>query len=407
MPNNHKCKSLEEATREYRTSARDLGYPHAFPVPNTRRLHIVLAGDDFDEVETKLATDGSDLQSVLADCRQRHRATPYPGMVWHAIWRAAKSVNADIILLDFAPAVNALNKNMLMHCDYFITPCLPDQFSQKGLERLGLSLGKWYREFEPTKGGQPHPPYAQGLRQASRGVNQGGKLPAEYPLPSMRPQFAGCIISGYNPKPTCVLTDIKLNGGAPHIEEPNGHAAQLLSSKIMRRAEQVAEALTPRLPGGGLPALGGGGAGAAAAAAGGGGGAAAAAGPSHEAKSNAFAVPVAHFPHPKGGNLYPQPHVLARIRKGISGFEHATINFGKPFAFLTDKDLTNAPDGLNLRNSAEMKEHVAHFQRIYVDMARFLASLPLDHNSDDQGRFKFNMPQENGRDEQEEDMAFD
>ena len=168
----------------------------------------------------------------------------------------------------------------------------------------------------------------------------------------------------------------------------------------MRRAEQVAAALTPApdSPPPGIPAPGGGGGAAPAAAA---------AGARHQATSNAFAVPEAAFPHPKGGNKYPQPHILARIRKGISGFEHAAINFGKPFAFLTEQDLSDAPDGLNLRNSADMKEHVAHFQRIYLDMARFLVDLPLDHNSDDHGRFKFNMPQSDGRDEQESSMAFD
>ena len=68
--------------------------------------------------------------------------------------------------------------------------------------------------------------------------------------------------------------------------------------------------------------------------------------------------------------------------------EHATIHFGKTFAFLTDQDLASAPQGANLRNNAEAKESVAHYQRIYIDMAKFLAGLPIDHNSDGQGHFQ-------------------
>ena len=329
-----------------------------------------------------------DPAAVLAKMRRDKKAAPGPGMLWHVIWRAAREVKADIILLDLSPAVNALNKNMLMHCDYFIAPCLPDQFSQKALERLGLNFGEWYRDFAERR----QVSGSSGLRQASRGVYPHQAFPALFPLPSMRPQFAGIILSGYVASPICVNLDTKRqgngggNGGA--VERPHGTAAELLSSFIIRRAQQVAEVLTPPR------------------AAGAAGGAAGAAAPNHQATQNPFAVPSSLFPHASGSNEYPQPHILARIRKATSGFEHAGIQFGKPFPFLTDEDLANSPEGFNLKNDPHHKEAVAHFQRIYLDMAQFLVDLPIDHNCNAQGEFEFNMPQPNGEDGAEGGMAF-
>jgi hypothetical protein len=90
--------------------------------------------------------------------------------------------------------------------------------------------------------------------------------------------------------------------------------------------------------------------------------------------------------------MYPQPHVFARIRKGIPGFQHATIIFGKPFAFLTEGDLVNAPDGLNLQTRQKCKRWwrtISGSLLISPDsLVSHLAGLQLDHNSKDQGRTK-------------------
>ena len=363
LPANRNCSSLEEATRQYRNSngTQSLGYPHAFPVvdgPGTvgnKRLFMVLAGDDFEKVDMTMTSCGTVAQ---AQAQAINGVSPFPGMVWHAIWRAGRSVNADIILLDLAPAISSLNKNLLMHSDYFMTPCLPEQFSQKALERITLHFGEWYADFFGNIPGNS-------LRGASRGyVGVGQPGQANFPLPSMRPQYAGCILSGYSARPTNKRTLIEVNGGLA-VESPNGHAASRLTAFLILRSQQLAAALQP--PPAGVQAW------------------------PHQATQTSFAVPANQYPNAAGSNFYPQPHVLARIRKAVSGFENATVEFGKPFAFLTDSDLGSNQPGINIRNTPEYREAVAHYQRIYMDMATFLRNLPLLAN-DANGHFDFNLP---------------
>lgn len=374
-PANQNCISLEDATRQYRQSngGLPLGYPHAFRVvdgpgpAHNKRLFLVLAGDDFETVDTTMTScstiAGAQAQAV-------NGVSPFPGTVWHAIWRAGRSVSADIILLDLAPSISALNKNLLMHCDYFVTPCLPEQFSQKALERITLHFGEWYSDFF----GQGIP--GNSIRGASRGYTGNGQ-PGQphFPLPSMRPRFAGCILTGYSASPVNKRTITEVNGGLA-VETPNGHAAQRLTAFLILRSQQLAAALQPPAPGAqALP---------------------------HQATQTSFAVPENAYPNPAGSNFYPQPHVLARIRKAVSGFENATVQFGKPFPFLTDDDLGSRA-GINLPNTPELREAVAHYQRIYLDTADFLRNLPvLAHDStfrpanqndpQNRNRFNFNLP---------------
>eukprot|EP00966_Prymnesium_polylepis_P080511 1865494-Prymnesium_polylepis.1 len=133
MPAGSTVKSLEEATRRYRKDNgqgnSDLCFPYAFPVAdgpgpaNNKRLFIVLAGDDFEEVDKIM---GEKHEAYLNTGGTAPGSRQIPGMLWHAIWRAGKSVQGDYILLDLAPAVNSTNKSLLMHSDYFITPCLAE-----------------------------------------------------------------------------------------------------------------------------------------------------------------------------------------------------------------------------------------------------------------------------------------
>ena len=107
------------------------------------------------------------------------------GMVWHCIWRAAYRVKAEYVVMDLSPSFGKLNQNLLVHCDYFFTPCLADQFSQKALERLMLHFPNWYRDYH----GQPGFPFS-GVRAVTRGYRTPGTdcVLVRWPLPNMMPQ---------------------------------------------------------------------------------------------------------------------------------------------------------------------------------------------------------------------------
>lgn len=61
---------------------------------------------------------------------------------------AAKSCNAQVVLIDLGPNLGALNRTILGGCDYFITPLSPDLFSIKGTQNLGNKFVIWHDEWE-------------------------------------------------------------------------------------------------------------------------------------------------------------------------------------------------------------------------------------------------------------------
>jgi chromosome partitioning protein len=52
------------------------------------------------------------------------------------------------VLVDIGPNLGALNRAVLLGCDYFIVPLIPDLFSLRGLTNLGKSFKKWMEDWE-------------------------------------------------------------------------------------------------------------------------------------------------------------------------------------------------------------------------------------------------------------------
>ncbi|HVB45881.1 MAG TPA: ParA family protein [Streptosporangiaceae bacterium] len=56
---------------------------------------------------------------------------------------AAKSVDADLVLIDVGPNLGAINRAALLAADTVLTPLAPDLFSLRGLDQLGPALSQW------------------------------------------------------------------------------------------------------------------------------------------------------------------------------------------------------------------------------------------------------------------------
>jgi len=57
-------------------------------------------------------------------------------------------VKADVVLYDVGPNVGALNRAVLLDCDYFVTPVAADLFSLRALTTVGRSMAKWVRDWK-------------------------------------------------------------------------------------------------------------------------------------------------------------------------------------------------------------------------------------------------------------------
>ncbi len=53
----------------------------------------------------------------------------------------------DYVFFDMGPSLGAINRSVLLACDYFITPMSSDIFSLLALENIGVSINKWRTDF--------------------------------------------------------------------------------------------------------------------------------------------------------------------------------------------------------------------------------------------------------------------
>ncbi|MCW1777643.1 ParA family protein [Pantoea ananatis] len=91
----------------------------------------------------------------------------------------------DIVLFDVGPSLGALNRSVLLGCDYFITPMGTDIFSILGLR----NISKWLTDAIET--------YEHGTAQCSK-KNPGGFEKYSIPqTPSIRSGFVGYTLNQY------------------------------------------------------------------------------------------------------------------------------------------------------------------------------------------------------------------
>ncbi|HEX5715013.1 MAG TPA: ParA family protein [Thermoanaerobaculia bacterium] len=69
----------------------------------------------------------------------------------NAVAQAAETVNADAVIYDVGPNVGALNRAVLLDCDYFITPVAADLFSLRALTTVGRAIAKWIRDWATVR----------------------------------------------------------------------------------------------------------------------------------------------------------------------------------------------------------------------------------------------------------------
>jgi cellulose biosynthesis protein BcsQ len=63
----------------------------------------------------------------------------------------AAKVKADVVMYDVGPNVGALNRVVLLDCDYFSTPVAADLFSLRALTTVGRSVAKWATDWKTVR----------------------------------------------------------------------------------------------------------------------------------------------------------------------------------------------------------------------------------------------------------------
>ena len=131
---------------------------------------------------------------------------------------AASALSADVCLYDVGPNVGALNRAVLLDCEYFITPVAADLFSLRALSTVGRSVAKWITDWRTVFS------LASPTDQAR--------------LPVGRPAFLGYITSAYK-------VNVGRNAANPHAEW-GAKIAPRVRDRVVRDLEPLGKNLVPQ-----------------------------------------------------------------------------------------------------------------------------------------------------------------
>jgi len=137
----------------------------------------------------------------------------------------AKMIKADVVLYDVGPNVGALNRAILLDCDYFVTPVAADLFSLRALSTVGLSLAKWIGDWQTI---------------LSLATTDDRKK-----LPKGKPAFLGYVTSAYKVKKG-------RSAASPHADWEGK-----IAPRVRHQVVEVLRAVDPKLAVTGSNKLGG------------------------------------------------------------------------------------------------------------------------------------------------------
>lgn len=132
--------------------------------------------------------------------------------------RAGKKIKADVCLYDVGPNVGALNRSILIDCDYFITPVAADLFSLRALSTVGRSVAKWISDW--------------------RTIMELASADDKRRLPKGMPSYLGYITSAFKVNAGRNATD-------PHAEWERKIAPRV-RDRIIKELEAIDASLVPQ-----------------------------------------------------------------------------------------------------------------------------------------------------------------
>jgi chromosome partitioning protein len=98
--------------------------------------------------------------------------------IYRLIQEFAAANQIDYILIDLAPNLGSLNRSILLGCNNFIIPMIPDLFSLRGSQNLGRVFADWIRNYQISLHRLPAPP--------------------PFDVPIGTPKFSGYILQQFN-----------------------------------------------------------------------------------------------------------------------------------------------------------------------------------------------------------------
>lgn len=120
-----------------------VGEPRNIPSIELAQHLYLLPGD------VRLAEFEQELNSLWGECFQRKpkgfRGTTALNQI---VNEAVKQHDIEYVFYDSGPNIGALNRAILLDCDFFVIPAACDLFSLRAITTLGHTLGNWIRDWD-------------------------------------------------------------------------------------------------------------------------------------------------------------------------------------------------------------------------------------------------------------------
>jgi cellulose biosynthesis protein BcsQ len=108
--------------------------------------------------DLSLSSVEDELSDQWPDCLDRKaRAFRVMTAFWRMLEKGAAQQQADVVLIDVAPSLGALNRTALIAASHVAIPLVPDLYSIQGLKNLGPTLKTWRHEWRERLERNPVP----------------------------------------------------------------------------------------------------------------------------------------------------------------------------------------------------------------------------------------------------------
>jgi cellulose biosynthesis protein BcsQ len=102
----------------------------------------------------------SSLEDALSDAWPRcangdERSFRVMSSFARTIAAAGKEFSADVALIDVGPNLGALNRTVLLDCDFIVVPLGADLFSLQGLRNMGPTMRNWRKDWSTSRARNP------------------------------------------------------------------------------------------------------------------------------------------------------------------------------------------------------------------------------------------------------------
>ncbi len=141
-----------------------------YKVPD-KNIWIYVGDLMLSDFETELSSAWT---QVLAAQERGFRVT---SAIYRLINDFAKKNNIDYVLIDIGPNLGVLNRAMLLSCDNYVIPMVPDMFSLRGTQNIGRVFAGWIKDYQLS-------------------LTRAGEF--KFDVAPGRPQFSGYILQQFN-----------------------------------------------------------------------------------------------------------------------------------------------------------------------------------------------------------------